>query len=216
MKRSDINAAVLQAQDLLKQHGWVLPDWANWGRAEHRAEPALSAWLKERQVGWDVTDFGSGTFATRGLTLFCARNGLQGSSNDVPYAEKLLFVGVNQETPFHMHKVKVEDIIVRGGGRLAVEFTRDESLGEHQSVRVDGRIVPAFDGPIVLRAGQSVRIPRGLQHRFWGEDRTVFAAEVSQANDDLNDNFFLDGLGRFADLEEDAEPVVLLWSDPRD
>lgn len=215
MKRSAINAAVAAAQDVLDRHGWALPDWANWGRAEHRREPELSAWLVERQVGWDVTDFGHGDFVRRGLTLFCVRNGLQGRADDVPYAEKLLFVAVGQETPFHMHKIKVEDIIVRGGGRLAVEFTKDGSLSADETVRIDGRIVSAYDGPILLKAGQSVRIPRGLQHRFWGEDETVFVAEVSQCNDDLNDNFFLGGIGRFADIEEDAEPAVLLWSDPR-
>jgi len=215
MKRSTINEAVTRAQALLRDHNWVLPDWADWNRAEHKREPELSAWLKERQVGWDATDFGFGDFAKRGLTLFCARNGLQGSDTDVPYAEKLLFVDVDQETPFHMHKIKVEDIIVRGGGRLAVEFTRDGSLSEENAVRIDGRLVPAFNGPILLGAGQSVRIPRGLQHRFWGEGQTVFGAEVSQANDDLNDNFFLEELGRIAQVEEDAEPVVLLWSDSR-
>lgn len=215
MKRSAINAAIRAAQDLLAEHRFALPEWANWTRAQHQAEPELSAWLKERQVGWDVTDFGHDAFARRGLTLFCIRNGLQGRSDDVPYAEKLLFVGVDQETPFHMHKVKVEDIIVRGGGRLAVEFTRDGSLGQHEEVLIDGRRTPAFAGPILLDAGQSVRIPRGLQHRFWGEGATVFGAEVSQANDDLNDNFFLEGLGRFAAIEEDEEPIVLLWSDAR-
>ncbi|MBS9721355.1 D-lyxose/D-mannose family sugar isomerase [Tianweitania sp. BSSL-BM11] len=215
MKRSEINAAVAAAQGMLQQYNWALPDWANWGRAEHNREPELSAWLVERQMGWDVTDFGEGDFASRGLTLFCVRNGLQGRADDVPYAEKLLFVGVGQETPFHMHKIKVEDIIVRGGGRLAVEFTRERSLGSHEDVRVDGRSIPAFNGPVFLEAGQSVRIPRGLQHRFWGEDAPVFVAEVSQCNDDLNDNFFLGGTGRFADIEEDVEPAVLLWSDPR-
>ena len=215
MKRSAINTAIRNAQSILARHGWAMPEWANWTPAQHAAEPVLSAWLAERQVGWDVTDFGFEDFARRGLTLFCVRNGLQGQIDDVPYAEKLLFVGVDQETPFHMHKVKVEDIIVRGGGRLAVEFTAEGSLSSETSVRIDGRVVPAPEGPILLHAGQSVRIPRGLQHRFWGEGETVFGAEVSQCNDDLRDNFFLGDIGRFAAIEEDEAPIVPLWSDPR-
>src|ERR1700730_4830632 len=74
------------------------------------------------QMGWDVTDFGSGRFAERGLVIFCLRNGRQGVAEEKPYAEKLLVVRENQETPFHFHKVKMEDIIVRGGGNLMIEL----------------------------------------------------------------------------------------------
>ena len=73
-------------------------------------------------MGWDVTDFGSGRFEERGLVVFCVRNGLQKVIGEKPYAEKLLIVRENQETPFHFHKVKMEDIIVRGGGNLMLEF----------------------------------------------------------------------------------------------
>ena len=45
-----------------------------------------------------------------------------GVAEEKPYAEKLLVVGEKQETPFHFHKVKMEDIIVRGGGNLIIEF----------------------------------------------------------------------------------------------
>ena len=64
-------------------------------------------------MGWDITDFGSADFARRGLVIFCVRNGRQGVADEKPYAEKLLVVGEDQETPYHHHRIKMEDIIVR-------------------------------------------------------------------------------------------------------
>ena len=116
MKRSRINRAIAEARALAAAYRFALPDWATWTLADHRANAGQSAFLAHRQIGWDVTDFGAGRFESRGLTLLCIRNGLQGVAAERPYAEKLLIVGEDQETPFHCHKVKLEDIIVRGGG----------------------------------------------------------------------------------------------------
>lgn len=215
MKRSEINAAIRAAESTLAAHRWLLPDWASWALDDHGREPALAAHLRERQLGWDVTDFGLGEFARQGLTLFCVRNGKQGDPSSLPYAEKLLFVGEGQVTPFHAHKVKIEDIIVRGGGNLMVAFSEDGSFAQG-TVVVDGRAVAdPYAQPLRLRPGQSVTIPRGVQHSFWGEEGQgdVFVAEVSQANDDLTDNYFRDGIGRFAEVDEDEPPHRLLWSD---
>lgn len=218
MKRSDINAALQRAEAMLTQHRWPLPDWAQWGPLDHAREGALAAFLRARQMGWDVTDFGLGDFVARGLVLFCARNGAQGDPATLPYAEKLLFIREGQVTPFHAHRVKLEDIIVRGGGNLILACSRAGSLDGAQDltqVLVDGRPVAAHDGPIRLRPGQSITIPRGLQHSFWGEPGAgdVFVSEISQCNDDLTDNYFLDPVGRFARIEEDAPPLRLLWND---
>jgi D-lyxose ketol-isomerase len=56
-----------------------------------------------------------------------------------------------------------------------------------------------------------------LQHRFWGEagKGAVFVAEVSQCNDDHNDNFFLEPLGRFSEIEEDEDAFRPLWNEVR-
>jgi D-lyxose ketol-isomerase len=145
----------------------------------------------------------------------CIRNGIQGNPAERPYAEKLLFVGENQETPFHAHKYKLEDIITRAGGNLMVEFTRDGSFADDTQVRVDGALMPAFAGPIRLVPGASITIPRGVMHRFYGEPghSPVFVAEVSQCNDDMNDNFFLEPLGRFSTIIEDAPPLLPLWNE---
>lgn len=215
MKRSEINAALRAAKAMVADHRFALPTWAEWTAADHAANPAQSQFLTHRQIGWDVTDFGSGRFMERGLTLLCIRNGIQGDAAERPYAEKLLFVNEDQETPFHAHKVKLEDIIVRGGGNLMVEFTGEGSFGSDHTVRVDGQVVPAFAGPVCLKPGASVTIPRGLMHRFYGQagHGPVFVAEVSQCNDDRNDNFFLEPLGRFSTVEEDEPALLPLWNE---
>ena len=219
MRRSEINEAIRRAEDMLAVHNWALPDFARWTAADHAAHRDRSRWLADRQIGWDVTDFGSGDFDNRGLVLFCVRNGIFGQAGERPYAEKLLFVEVGQETPFHAHRMKLEDIIVRGGGTLCIEFTPEgaevplsgEPVGD--TVRIDGAEIPAYGRIHRLTAGQGITVPRGMQHRFWGEEAPVFVAEVSQCNDDRRDNFFLEPIGRFSEIEEDEAPHRLLWNE---
>ena len=129
MKRSEINKAIVNAKKMMEEYLWVLPQWGYWSKAEYLEQPITSKYLKEHQMGWDVTDFGKGLFKQQGITLFCIRNGIQGNTQDKPYAEKLLFMQEGQEIPYHSHKVKLEDIINRGGGDLAIEFVKvDEEL----------------------------------------------------------------------------------------
>ena len=216
MKRSEINRAISAAKDMLRVYRWQLPVWADWTKEEYLANPDVSAWLRAHQMGWDVTDFGSDDFSRRGLSLFCLRNGIQAERNSTPYAEKLLFVGEGQETPFHMHKVKLEDIINRGGGDLMIEFRQGESHERPIKLRCDGivhRLEP--DEPLCLKPGSSVTIPRGLYHRFYARPGggVVLAGEVSQVNDDGADNYFLEPLGRFSTITEDVAPLHPLWNE---
>lgn len=216
MKRSQINQALGEAQTLLAKFRWSLPAWAAWTRDDYLENPGVTAYLSGHQMGWDVTDFGSGDFTKRGLTLFCARNGIASDAGSIPYAEKLLFVGEGQETPFHCHRAKMEDIINRGGGNLMVEFRNEDASGSEISVLVDGRMVALQpDEPLRLTPGESVTIPRRLYHRFYGEVGcgSVFAGEVSQVNDDNSDNYFLEPLGRFADVVEDEPALLPLWNE---
>jgi len=216
MKRSQINDAIKQAKSLLETHRWSLPDWANWSAADYHANKDLAAWLHRHQMGWDVTDFGSGDFARRGLGLFCLRNGVQSVRDSLPYAEKLLFVGEGQETPFHTHMVKLEDIINRGGGDLVLEFRQPEGVSDPIELRCDGVLVRRDpDEPLVLAPGKSVTIPRRLYHRFYAKPGTgmVLGGEVSQVNDDGADNYFLESLGRFSDVEEDEAVFHPLWNE---
>ena len=220
MKRSEINRLQRDALELFAEYRFSLPLFARWNEAAWRAQPAVTRYCAKHQMGWDLTDFGSGRFKERGLVIFCVRNGLQSVQDEKPYAEKLLVVRENQETPFHAHRVKMEDIIVRGGGNLMIEV---QNMGEGGraadttvSVMVDGIEHQLQSGkPLRLTPGQSVTINRNLWHRFYGEvgGGTVFVGEVSQVNDDLSDNYFLETVGRFATIEEDEPTLFPLWNE---
>jgi hypothetical protein len=220
MKRSEINRLQREALGLFAEYRFALPPFARWTAADWRAQPDAADYCRQHQMGWDVTDFGSGRFAQRGLVIFCVRNGRQAAADEKGYAEKLLVVGERQETPMHRHKVKMEDIIVRGGGVLMIELfnnSRSDGLADTLvDVMVDGvrRRLQAGE-PMRLVAGQSVTITRDLWHRFYGEPGkgAVFVGEVSQVNDDLTDNFFLQQLGRFAEIEEDEPMLYPLWNE---
>jgi D-lyxose ketol-isomerase len=220
MKRSEINRLQREALALFAEYRFSLPLFGRWSEADWQARPDAARYCASHQMGWDVTDFGSGRFADRGLTIFCVRNGRQGVADEKPYAEKLLVVGEKQETPFHFHKVKMEDIIVRGGGNLMLEFHNLQ--GSHGLAATPVRVM--VDGiehglepgePLKLKPGQSVTITRNLWHRFYGEagGGTVFVGEVSQVNDDFTDNFFFEKIGRFAAIDEDEPKLFALWNE---
>lgn len=220
MRRSQVNAAIRQALELLDANRWSLPPWAHWSAEDYAKAGPTAGYLRDHQMGWDVTDFGSGAFATLGLTLFCVRNGVQSDPNGKPYAEKLLIVGEGQETPMHRHRVKMEDIINRAGGVLALEFAHADTSGKTTdspvTVFVDGAAQTLRPGQkLLLNPGESVTVERGVYHRFYGEagKGVVLVGEVSQVNDDRTDNYFLEPVGRFARIEEDEPPLRLLWNE---
>jgi D-lyxose ketol-isomerase len=220
MKRSHINALIENANTLFAQHGWYLPEWANWSIEDFAKQPDLASYLYQHQMGWDVTDFGCNQFMQRGLVLFCMRNGVAGSSNEKPYAEKLMMVMEGQETPFHYHRAKMEDIINRAGGVLVLEFyATDDDAKPTQAyvvVRVDGKPCKLAPGEALkLQPGQSVTVPQRTLHRFYAEPNkgVVVVGEVSQCNDDHADNFFLEGIGRFSAIEPDAPIRKPLWNE---
>jgi D-lyxose ketol-isomerase len=220
MRRSEVNRLQREALDLFGAFRFSLPRWATWRNADWRDHPDTAAYCRAHQMGWDVTDFGSGDFLRRGLLVFCIRNGLQSAPQEKGYAEKLLVVRENQETPLHSHRVKLEDIIVRGGGSLVLEFFNNDGDGGRLdtpvTVLVDGeRTVLSAGEPLRLRPGQSVTVPRGLWHRFYAEagTGTSLVGEVSQVNDDVTDNYFLEPLGRFAAIEPDEAALHPLWSE---
>jgi hypothetical protein len=151
--------------------------------------------------------------------MFTIRNGhLRDQRYVKPYCEKMLISDLGQVTPTHFHWSKSEDIIVRGGGNLAVQVfnsTQEETLDSSDvTVSVDGvaRTVPA-GGLITLTPGESIFLPRGMYHKFWGEGGKVLLGEVSTVNDDTADNRFYDKVGRFPEIEEDEEPRYLLFSE---
>lgn len=217
MKRSQINQILQSAQAFFTQHQFHLPPWASWTEADWQGQGDACREVIDCQLGWDITDFGSGDFAKRGLTLFTVRNGKAGSSFGKTYAEKIMVVDDGQETPLHFHFQKAEDIINRGGGKLLLQLWNSDGQGEKAdtpvSVSIDGVRRTLEAGAIVsLAPGESICLTRGLYHRFWGEGK-VLVGEVSQVNDDFSDNRFYEEVGRFPSIDEDEAPWRLLVSD---
>jgi hypothetical protein len=216
MKRSEINKLMTSAEAFLDAMNFRLPPWATRRPADWKGRYATDAEIVDNRLGWDLTDFGSGDFARRGLLLFTLRNGNPGRGSKT-YAEKVMIVDEGQETPLHFHWSKAEDIIVRGGGRLVLELygsTPDEGLAEDPvRVKVDGISCElGAGGRVVLGPGESICLERGVYHRFYGEAGTgrVLVGEVSAVNDDAGDNRFFEDIGRFPGVEEDEEPLHLL------
>ncbi|WP_053240066.1 D-lyxose/D-mannose family sugar isomerase [Pleomorphomonas koreensis] len=196
MKRSEINTIIQDARAFATAFQRALPLWSNWQIPDYVENPDVARFVKRRQMGWDITDFGSGNFAECGLTLLCLRNGIQGDASERPYAEKMLIVRELQETPFHLHKVKLEDIINCGGGNLMIEFLHATEADRASPVDVmsDGRKIRLNPHePLRLKPGESVTVERGVYHRFYAEAGTgkSLAWEVSQVNDDFTDNYLI-------------------------
>ena len=92
MKRSEINAIQKDAKKFLEKFSFKLPPWSAWRPSDLKQHGAEIAEIKECMLGWDVTDFGSGDFAKRGLFLFTLRNGDPEGKYHKMYAEKIMIV----------------------------------------------------------------------------------------------------------------------------
>ena len=55
-----------------------------------------------------------------------------------------------------------------------------------------------------LEPGESLTLEPFIAHAFWAEGGAAVAGEVSLANDDAPDNYFLPPLEPFSPIEEDA------------
>lgn len=224
MKRSEINRIISKAKDFFAQHRFLLPPFAEWTTDNWQEAGPEAAGIVDNQMGWDITDFGSGDFAKEGLVLFTMRNGLPDMAGEPgyrSYAEKIMVVEEAQVTPMHFHFSKTEDIINRGGGNLIIQVynsTDDEELDNESEVAIqmDGiiSIFPA-GAEVVVKPGASITIPAHLYHSFRAEPGKgpVMAGEVSEVNDDNRDNRFLKPAGRFPAIDEDEPPLHLLVGD---
>ena len=223
MKRSEINKALKEMEEVCKKYNCFLPpfcdftpeDWQNKG---HEYDE-----IRDCMLGWDITDYGLGDFDKTGFSLITIRNGNRKMKDKYPkvYAEKLLYLKEGQYSPNHFYWYKTEDIINRGGGNLLIKVynsNKDESIDYDSPVAVykDGvkTIVPAGTD-VRLTPGESIYIYQGLYHDFNVEKGTgpVLLGEVSQCNDDNTDNRFNPPVGRFPEIEEDEEPYRLLCNE---
>ena len=220
MDRSQINEILRDSDAFIRSFGYVMPPFAYLSPDEMKAGD--HSMIKERRMGWDITDYGQGKFGELGLFLFTVRNGDNAdlkSGRGMLYAEKIMISRKDQLSPMHKHFLKAEDIINRGGGMLVLELfaqAPDGSIDRESDVTVpvDGQMRKLkAGGKLALKPGESVTLLPGVWHAFWGEGADVLIGEVSTVNDDLNDNQFEMPIGRFSDISENEAPLHLLVSD---
>ena len=219
MKRSEINKIIREAKDFLKERQFYLPPWAFWTPDEWKGKYPTCSEIIDHQLGWDITDFGSGDFNSSGLILFTIRNGSL-KKNDKKYCEKVMIVREGQIVPMHFHWSKTEDIINRDGGNLVIDLyladMNNQLTDKSFTASVDGvrrKMEPGYK--LVLKPGESITLSSYLVHRFYVEPNSgnILIGEVSSVNEDKTDNCFIDGVGRFPVIEEDEKPLHLLVSD---
>ncbi len=222
MKRSEINAIMADADEMMRSFGFTLPPFAYWTPSAFKEKAASVRHIIDARCGWDITDYGAGDFDKMGLFLFTLRNGLLSdltAGGGMCYAEKLLISRQDQLSPMHTHVIKAEDIINRGGATLVVQLYGSDEDGKFAEdrggeVMCDG-VVRSFEPgeKLSFAPGESVTLRPGDWHAFWGDGGDVLIGEVSTVNDDETDNVFRDPIGRFAEIEEDVDPTHLLVSD---
>jgi D-lyxose ketol-isomerase len=187
MKRSDINQLIRSAEKCFVTHGWTPPP----------------------NPRWDVTDFGLGTYLRYGLVLI-------NLAEEPEYCEKLMYALKGMTTPAHTHRKKKEDIICRWG-ELVVQLWEDEKLSKTGTipVKINGRLRDVqVNQPLHLHAGERITIVPGVYHEFYPATAECVIGEVSTANDDVNDNIFVNPeIGRFPGVEEDEPALLQLVSD---
>ena len=223
MKRSEINAIMRDTEAFLAAQNFHLPPFGRWSAEDWAGKGEEIAEIRDHRLGWDITDFGRGDFRRSGLVLFTIRNGAPENvktGTGKTYCEKIAVIEQDQDCPAHHHWVKVEDIINRGGGTLAIQLhnaNEDGSFADSDvTVSMDGvRRTFAAGETVLLGTGESITLMPYCYHRLWGHDGRVLFGEVSVVNDDAADNRFHEPVGRFPEIDEDEPPYRLLVGDYR-
>ncbi len=223
MKRSRINKAIKELENMCKKHCCYLPPFCNFTPNDWLKAGKEYDEVRDCMLGFDITDYGKDDFENFGFALITIRNGNRNMKDKYPkvYAEKLLMLKEGQYAPNHFHWHKTEDIINRGGGNVLIRVYNslpNEEVDYESDVTVncDGKefTVPAGT-QIRLTPGESIYIKQYLYHDFEVEKGTgdVLLGEVSECNDDNNDNRFNPPVARFSKIEEDEEPYRLLCNE---
>ncbi len=196
---------------LCERSGVRLPPFALWRDEDYRADPDAARRIARAGLGWNIVEFKPGGFASDGLGVFTLRMGdwqqlVKGRGR--LYAEKALMAEDGQRTPHHYHIVKTEDVINRAGARFVVELFKVDRAGAplKERFRVLKDVKKLELGPgdrVSLEPGESLTLEPFVAHAFWAEGGAVLAGEVSLANDDGGDNYFLPALAPAAPIDED-------------
>ena len=75
MKRSEINAIIKEFEALLKEYRFALPPFLSFTPEEWKEKGHEYDEIRDNALGWDITDYGEGCFAKKGLSLITLRNG---------------------------------------------------------------------------------------------------------------------------------------------
>jgi hypothetical protein len=127
-----------------------------------------------------------------------------------------MYARSGQATPCHCHARKKEDIICRSGSLMLTLWPskplEGAALPPAFTAKIDGEAARVGTGePLVLGAGSRITLVPGVWHQFTPTGGECIIGEVSTANDDLADNFFLETqVGRFPGIEEDEPAAVRL------
>ena len=224
MKRSEINAALKEMEGMIRDYRIALPPFCYFTPEEWQQKGHEFDEVRDNMLGWDITDYGLGRFDEVGFSLITLRNGNLKKKDRYPkpYAEKLLYLKEGQYSPMHFHWYKMEDIINRGGGRLAFHLWNADRKDEGKLMDTD--VLICRDGrhywvkagsEIVLQPGESLSLYPYYYHEFFvpADSEKVLVGEVSMCNDDNCDNRFYEPLGRFPAIEEDEPPYRLLCNE---
>ncbi len=188
MKRSEINALIASASTCFQAHGWALPP----------------------RPRWDVTDFGLGEWQKFGLLLV-------NLAEEPEYCEKLMYAQKGMTTPSHTHRKKKEDIICRWGTLAVQVWNGHPSRAGNSPVDVPLNHEPhaVASGTIIeVPSGSRVTLVPGVYHEFYPLSEECIIGEVSTANDDQNDNFFVNpDIGRYPGIVEDEPATIRLISE---
>lgn len=215
MKRSQVNAALTWAKELLAKNNIHLPEYAYWDMDTWKANKDRLDTVRSVMLGWDITDFGTGDFDRIGSVLYTVRNGKMDDADvGVPYCEKYLLFREGQRLPKHYHEYKTEDIINRANGVLAVYLWNTDKDGN----QLDTDVTVPMDGiertfkageEILIYPGNSISLKQHVAHIFGPKsgEGDLIAGEVSKVNDDTSDNYFMEPTARFPKIDED-EPIL--------
>ena len=75
MKRSEINAALKEMEQMITEYRITLPAFCGFTPEEWKGRGHAWDEVRDSMLGWDITDYGLGRFDEVGFSLITLRNG---------------------------------------------------------------------------------------------------------------------------------------------